>query len=116
MKTLKIKVSKWLHGKTKKLLGGSQLFRQADGKMCCLGFYCLMLGVPRQIMLRRLSPSDIPNAYKDLLPNWLVHPAGGLTPDGDTLMEINDAVGHKSRCREIKKIFARHDVKVEFVE
>jgi hypothetical protein len=109
---LTINRDKWLRGEP----GESSLLRSRDGKMCCLGFYCLACGVSEDDITDISAPSDIRSMLDSQL--WLF---GSTTyahsTDCRNLIFINDVrtIGLADRERKIKEVFARHDVEVEFV-
>lgn len=66
MKTLKIKLSRWLNGSN--LDGrGFFLYREEDKKMCCLGFYMRKEGYKISDIV---TPSHLINYIK--VPKWLL--------------------------------------------
>lgn len=50
-----VKRSKWLRGET----FNSFLFRESDGKMCCLGFLGEACGLSPDDMKNRVTPNDL---------------------------------------------------------
>lgn len=100
--------SRWLRGEGG---GESALLRQADKKMCCLGFFGLACGVPSESMLDKGEPAAVEMDAKSLWPPWLegsVH----------RLIETNDAENLTDGEREmgIAAEFAAHGVEVEFID
>lgn len=67
--TFTITRSKWLRGEGPQY---SQLLRERDGKMCCLGQICEQLGVSREKLVGRVYPRQLVNIYGEKLPQWLV--------------------------------------------
>jgi hypothetical protein len=115
--------SKWLRGE-----GGTQsyLMRRYDGKMCCLGFYCLACGLTERQIIDIQSPNtlmigmnfDRPNLLKDTHGSWLIHTHDtAISKVAADLMDLNDdqRLSEHKREQAITEIFARHDVTVTFV-
>lgn len=99
----------WLRGES-----NSALLRPSDQKMCCVGFYCLALGLTREQILGKPWPykgeTELPESAQWLQAHW------ENNPDCE-LAQINDRSGISDAQREpkIAEIFARHGVEVEFV-
>lgn len=71
-----IDTKKWIYT-DKDLLGGSFLVRQADKKMCCLGFYGLACGIPIESLLGEALFHSPPSGRRSTaLPSmfWLFNP------------------------------------------
>lgn len=125
MRELIIKRSEWLHTK-EDLRKQSFLHRQTDGKKCCLGHYAVACGVPIQQIAEVPSfypgPQDGHKAFKGILPDemqWLLE--GERTDnsqDANTLMADNDSLFIIDKEKEVRiaRTFAKHDVKVTFVD
>jgi hypothetical protein len=117
--TFTIKRSAWLRGDPE----NSRLLRASDGKKCCLGFYCLAVGVPKKAVRATTSPAR-PNVHP-ILPldaKWLVNRHNRplwpkASPDCYDLMRVNDDpyINDAEREKEIRRLFAKHDVRVKFV-
>lgn len=67
MEKLIIDRQRWLHGEG---IEDSYLLRESDGKMCCLGFFCLMEGLTEDDIRNNTTPAKIPVAVniKDMEP------------------------------------------------
>jgi hypothetical protein len=108
MKKLIIDRQRWLRGD----LHNSSLLRSSDDKMCCIGFFA------KQIL--KMSDNDIRDTgtLQSGQCDWETH------PDMAALYDINDVTPETSldafpdEAREIAiaAIFAKHGVKVEFVD
>lgn len=109
----------WLRGEgaTK-----SALIREADGKMCCLGFFGIACGLSVNDLMGQKQPSDV-KGY----PSWLMSTYTnefdklnhtGCSMDCHNLMSNNDTDGidDNERERRIISSFANNDVQVEFVD
>jgi len=116
---LTIERSKWFRGHGP---DHSKLLR-ADGKMCCLGFYCLALGMTQTHILDVADPNDAMKNLR-LWPRgaWLITKEDGdfrtNSSDCHDLMHMNDKfdINQADREIEITKMFAKHKVQVEFVD
>jgi len=108
--------SKWLRGEGDMQ---SRLIRPSDGKMCCLGFYGLALGVSRDAMLDRSTPAQAMRKGGDQFPPWTeavqgldeVNVCARLMSENDTV-ELSAA----ERERRITELFALRGVEVVFVD
>ena len=135
---LTIDRSKWLRGEA-----NSCLLRPSDGKMCCLGFYALSVGLSPEKITDISTPVGIPldSIYETRSQlwgegKWLFVPTNALafltnaytnsrtyggqestSADSSDLMKYNDCPNLNPNIREerIKEIFAKHDVEVEFI-
>lgn len=115
--TLTIVRSKWLHGE-----GGlrSELLRESDGKMCCLGFYGIACGIDAEDLLGVAEPEsadehDDDTDYRHDWPHWLFEfgDCGALIGRNDSSdPEYSDA----QREADIARLFAKHGVTVVFVD
>ncbi len=113
---LEIDRSKWLRGE-----GGTRsvLYRESDGKMCCLGFYALALGASQKDICQVSEPQEstacVPWPEWALIDLPLSGPAN--SPETTALMTMNDHMQllDGDRERAIAAIFARHGVEVTFV-
>lgn len=133
MEKLIIDRKTWLRGDNS--YGGSMLFRPRDGLKCCLGFYCEANGIPKENLECVADPSCLFIMEQVSIPSWLfknpydLDISTSLSEDCNKLIEINDRyINDKyyiskteydkqeaQREQEIKEIFAKHDVEVEFV-
>lgn len=105
--------AKWLRGEDSQ---NSKLLRIKDQKRCCIGFLCSALGVSDSELL------DVGGSQKLFaeLPTWLKD--SGEMADNEhsdlfTAYDVNDnpELDEATREARITKIFARHDIQVEFV-
>jgi hypothetical protein len=117
---LTIQRSKWLHGE-----GSDQSFllRESDGKMCCMGFYLRAVGLTDDQIRDKTTPEDVAMAIINSPASWLLTPRwnGGSalenSIDCSFLINKNDIINLKvDREEAIAKLFAKHEVEVEFVE
>ena len=99
-------------GETQTGKGDTQLLNK-QGYMCCLGFRCQQMGVPRKLLLEEGTPGcirgwDIPDLIDD---------DGNNTEFSQTAMELNDAqdMSRITRERKIKDHFETIGVTVEFI-
>lgn len=125
----------WLHGEG---LSFSSLLRPGDHKRCCLGFYCQSLGVSDDDMLGIGQPNLLPAHIQKklgLYDSWFFEPRSHIrcwppmpSEEIQELIRCNDRlVGsptskndstpltEKYREKRIKEIFAKHGVKVRFI-
>ena len=51
---------------------GKRFLRNEDDTMCCLGFACLKLGVPADVLMHKAMPENLPENYQETLPKWLI--------------------------------------------
>ena len=111
--------SRWLRGEHG---GDVYLLRPCDGKMCCLGIYCLAVGVdPNDISARRY-----PSSLRVELPeeaSWLRDDPPGRAFNRDSctaiaLAVINDdkSIDDAFRERQVAMRFASVGVRVTFVD
>lgn len=125
LRTLTIDRTKWGRNNSAGELSGGAL-RQNDksspsniGKMCCLGFACSKLGVTDKQMTTLTDfkliglPNDLSKSEKEKLPKWLF----GEGDDVDKLASVNDncLLSDTQKEKRIITIFARHGVKVKFI-
>lgn len=77
--------SKWLQGEASVV---SMLLRPQDGKMCCLGFYCLALGAPEKSINRVHTPlGDEGDEWLPTLIDKVVLEKAEWLFDGTTVVE-----------------------------
>jgi len=92
---------------------GSTALLNLVGFMCCLGFRCHQMGIPKKDLLGKGCPEQLAN-------NWtipdLVDSVGYDTDFTNTAMEINDSenFNQEEREKEITEHFATIGVTVEF--
>ena len=92
---------------------GSTKLLNNDGFMCCLGFRCHQMGIPKKDLLGNGCPEQLAN-------NWtipdLINAVGNDTDFTSTAMEINDndCITQEEREKEITEHFATIGVTVEF--
>lgn len=113
MKSFTIKRSTWLRAEGNER---SFLLRESDKKMCCLGQMCVSAGV------RNIAGQREPK-LNPLLPSFLFDGYGNPSHECYNLMTINDfmyegenIIFDNERERKIIKIFAKHKIKVKFVD
>lgn len=116
MEKLVIDRTKWGRGST-----GGMLLDPVTGMMCCLGFESLRCGV----RLGQMSNVSMPKGIEGFsFSTWMIYSVAGAngemlmnSADADIAANINDARDTPDEFKEseIKKIFARHDVEVEFI-
>lgn len=115
----------------------AKLVRQDDGMMCCLGFFLLACGVPRESLLDVGEPQepfaddpmlDVPTRAAFLIDtspvvddgdNWNDHYSRfSCARRGQDLIEANDSVMLTGPEREqrIAELFAKQGVEVSFVD
>jgi hypothetical protein len=115
-KTLIIDRKTWAHGgEVGGQIGESGLLNYYGFK-CCLGFAAEQIcHASKKEIMSMIDPSDVPKIFNRGL-SWLL--------DGDNnsgiayqLMFINDktTITDKSREGKIKRIFAKHDITVKFI-
>lgn len=118
MEKLVIDRARWLRGEGS---GESYLLRESDGKMCCLGFYCLARGLTAEEIKGIKTPTDVTNPVA-LVP--LVKECelcGGhvhQTEVCSSMMTVNDdqVVEDDRREEELTRLFGELGVgSVEFV-
>lgn len=129
MKKIIIDRKIWLHGKEQIDNTGnnrqkaSMLHRPLDKKMCCIGIYLNQCGVTKKVLLGEYDATSLIDDDIKLPEEaeWLVT-LGEYSPgnsfsnsstDARRLMAINDSTANE---RTIKKIFAKHDVEIEFID
>ena len=97
----------WLRGE-----GGenSYLLRHSDHKRCCIGILGKACGIEDHIMLVETTADSTPDAA---WPEWCLKSA-----DIAEAYRVNDnpTIGDIKREHELTKIFARHDIEVEFID
>lgn len=110
---LTIDRSKWRTGKENfgsTGEGDTELLNE-DGFMCCLGFRCEQMGIPKDLLLYKGTPASISN-YD--IPD-LVDEQGWNLPFCTMAMDLNDEnMPRKDREKAIKEHFATKDIIVIF--
>ena len=104
----------WLHGEGH---CNSDMLRSSDGKMCCLGFYCVSLGIPKRTIKDKSSPGELDSRFYDKL-NRLLRPTTGFENlICERLISINDSVEKSDKLREKQLVntFKKINVDVKFV-
>lgn len=83
------------------------------GYMCCLGFRCEQMGIPKEDLLGHTTPEDLSDDW-DIAD--LIDKPGGNSNFTRIAMKKNDniTINSKEREKEIKKHFATIGVTVEF--
>ena len=129
MHTLVIDRRKWLRNRGTEVYDSMLL--DPKGKMCCLGFACLDMGMKRKDIKDITSPSVIScireeseevQEYRKSL-GWLLRPGSSFNSlpmdsrDCNRLMMVNDSPTTTDKMKEhkITRIFAKHSVKVKFI-
>lgn len=116
MKTLTINRKKWLRGLDEGALLADEGFGKHEGKMCCLGFACLRLGVPREALLGQTMPYEL-KSFK--LPKWLTTEAGdgvlGTRLNDVVILNDNPKISNKEREKGVRQFFKANGVSVRFV-
>src|SRR5271166_1340196 len=87
-----IERDKWLRGEGYER---SFLLREEDGKMCCLGFFCLQTGASQEDINQYQTPIDI---KKEKRADWLIQSDAQfiVSEACSSLMEINDEIAESS--------------------
>ena len=118
VKSFTISRSKWLRGTNDTCL------LNAEGKMCCLGFYALACFLQEKDIFERFTPEEIYDV-KQMWDSFLVceHPAndgGGLVNSKTCthLMDTNDGLTSTDdeKEKEIVALFKSQGVDVTFVD
>jgi hypothetical protein len=93
---------------------GATALLNKQGFMCCLGFRCNQMGIPKRLLLNMGTPEDIQDWN---IPDLVDEEDGKDTTFVRDAVEINDDYSLTSKEREKKIIehFATKDIKVEFV-
>jgi hypothetical protein len=139
IRTLTISRSKWgRNNSVGENSGGSLILARKDltftgarkediGKMCCLGFVCLAYGLsdkqigPTKSGWGKGLPDSTSKSAQKKLPAWLLHSENdrdGRKTDIGLLANVNDnkLLSDKQKEGRIKRVFARHGIKVKFVK
>lgn len=106
----------WLRGEGSQ---NSYLFREKDGKQCCIGTFLLKCGFSECDLLDIQDPSNI-KGKETKVPKWLIDFSLSNytfnTGAANDLIAINDRKNTKEeeREKEIKERFAEQGIKVKF--
>ena len=99
--------------------GDTQLLNK-QGFMCCLGFRCNQMGIPKKDLLNKAEPEDLANIYTipDLVEeeHWFEKILTQNSDFGREAIMINDneEITKEERERLIKEHFKKINVKVIF--
>lgn len=118
---LTIKRSTWLRGEGNTL---SALLRGKDGKMCCLGSFCLAAGLKESDIINVQQPSDVNRRVEQLLIPPDIGDVEGYykchNKGASNLMNVNDDEGMDEPEREASitelMLTLTPPVKVTFVD
>lgn len=107
IKEFKVNRNKWLRGSTSELIDD-------NGNMCCLGFICNQLGIPKASMKDKDNPYEI----KVLLP-YLTEMYHSLIVDSDLAkkaVQFNDDSNlfESEREAQLIKLFKKHNLTLKF--
>lgn len=116
---LVIERDKWIRGNEEE----SMLLRPSDGKMCCLGFYSLALGLDKNDIHGAFCPSELGT---ETYPDWLVISEWAEYLEDDRaidtsfcneIMTTNDrkSLAEDEREALLKELFAKKGIEVTFV-
>lgn len=109
---LTIKREEWLHGEG---CGESTLFRDYDGKKCCVGIYLSALGMRDDELLENATASETDTSRVPEQALWLLSEYKGAdSKDAWCLYRTNDLKRQPRREAKIKELFAKHGVEVTF--
>lgn len=119
VKTFRVKRSKWLRGDV-----ATSTLRNNRGKMCCVGFYAKAAGFKNEHILNIGGLDDISRVnYDTYKPLFKSKSKLEALKKGDTrtmgnIYACNDSGGLEDSDREkqLKKLFAKLGIKVEFVD
>jgi hypothetical protein len=118
-KKFTVERSKWIRGRREVCV---RLLRPIDGYMCCLGFVCVQLGVPRASILDKYEPGSLSHgsAGYALIKNILVDDDRGFvgnSPLATAAIDINDSQNMEDAEREhlLSALFAEYGYEMEFV-
>lgn len=113
-----IKRSRWARGNDG--LHGASLFTTGDKKMCCLGFYLRSCGLKINDIRDKPTPYKVGKIPEEA--SWLINRRKVDSKATTDLIEANDADKFnrkyntpETREARIKELFAKQNVKVEFV-
>lgn len=89
----------------------SELYRESDRKMCCLGFYARALGARVKDIKHKDCPSNAKSVHWT---DWVLENGLNSLSTKDMIEENDFEVSNKMRERKIRGLFAKHGVKVKF--
>ncbi len=129
-KTITIDRSRWCRGgrfTDEEDMDDAQLLTTIS-TMCCLGFFCHQMGIPKKELLGIGTPEAVPYNYGKKITALVNIDEGvdggasataGLSDSAfsNKAMEINDntKINEKDREKRLKKLFAENDYRVVFV-
>jgi hypothetical protein len=102
-----IKKSEWLRGEGNI---NSYLYRSADGRKCCIGFFCeQILGLSTGELVDRKVISEVLDQDEDTHSAWI---------EGEDVYEVNDddRIGDEERMEQLKQIAAKRGYDFVFVD
>lgn len=113
VKAFEIERSKWSRGK------GNDVYNyllDAEGKMCCLGFYALACGFSTNEIQDIESPEQVSRCNWDTFLVSKGFRTDKQTEDAATLMATNDSskISDEERESIITDIFKKHNIDVTF--
>lgn len=103
----------------------SELLTQTeDGlqTMCCLGFVCNQLGIPKQDLLYRSTPLCLEGRWT--IPYLIMEKRSKMGEDywtdselSDDAIQINDdnSIAPKDKEKKLKELFAKHNLGIKFI-
>jgi len=102
--------SKWRTGKTGE---GYTALLNENGYMCCLGFRCHQMGIPKKDLLGKRAPDELSEKWD--IPD-LINAVGNDSYFTSEAIRINDNMiyTHEEREKKITEHFATIGVIVEF--
>lgn len=103
---------------------GSYLYLKDTRKMCCLGFFCNQMGIPKKDMNDLGDPAEIINAKKEWedIPYLVVQDTYTERAENSSLannaIQLNDLpnISEKEREERLKGLFAQHGIELEFFD
>jgi hypothetical protein len=107
-----IKRSEWLRGEG---AATSKLLREADQKMCCVGFACLAYGINREEILGCSGVSNVNRAVTRKLPSWYRNDHSSDLADAYRENDEEDTLA-ETRERRLVKLFERNGDNLIFVD
>lgn len=119
---MKVTISRqrWLRGEG---FESSRLFRESDGKMCCLGMVALAEGCTVDNILEKSAPNSLNVKLPKLVSEKAFPPLPGAPKYENNwtcmaMMEINDdrEISDKEREKELIKLGAGIGYELEFVD
>jgi len=114
--TLTIDRAKWRTATSGK--GDTRLLNE-EGFMCCLGFRCNQMGIPKKELLNKTSPSDLYMNWgiPDLIDMEFWKGIDFNTDFSNEAIRINDnsEITSEEREKKIKEHFKTKDIEVVFI-